>query len=158
MKRIVKANLKVQIQSAIAGINKHLSNVTSVTLAGTATATQALVQLLQSCLDAMDATASTQAQWHAAVLKEKQLAVQVRALLLALKGYALNEYGKGSPVLSDFGIVLSTPQKPTVQVKALAVDKNLGTRKERGTMGPRQRAKAKASPAPVTVPSAPAKP
>jgi hypothetical protein len=153
--KTVKASLKVRIQSAIAGINQHLSSSTTVMLGGTAKAPSAMVQLLQSCLDAIAATATAEAQWHAAVLAEKQLAVQAQALLLAIKTYALNEYGRGSPVLSDFGIVLTARQPPTVKVKALAVDRNLGTRKERGTMGPRQRAKAETSTALATVPGTP---
>jgi hypothetical protein len=156
--KIIKASLKVRIQSAIAGINKHLSSNTTVMLGGTATAPSVMVQLLQSCLDAIAATATAEAQWHATVLAEKQLAVQVQALLLALKTYALNEYGRGSPVLSDFGIVLTARQPPTVKVKALAVDRNLGTRKERGTMGTRQRAKLEASTALATVPGTTTKP
>ena len=74
-----------------------------------------------------------------------------------LKSYCENLYGKASPTLTDFGIVRA-PQKPTVLVKAQAVDLQRQTRVKRGTMGKRQKAKLKANPAPVTAPSTPAKP
>jgi hypothetical protein len=150
-----KNTVKAQIQGAIAGINKHLSSSTSLPLGGTAMTPQALVQLLQSCLDAIATTASATAQFHAATAAEKQLVTQVRALLLNLKSYVENLYGKASPTLSDFGIVRA-PTKPTVQVKAQAVDLQRQTRVKRGTMGKRQKAKLKASPVPATVPSTPA--
>jgi hypothetical protein len=152
-----KNTVKAQIQGAIAGINQHLSGSTSLPLGGTAMTPQALVQILQSCLAAIATTASATAQFHAATLAEKQLVAQVRALLLNLKSYVENLYGKASPTLSDFGIVRA-PTKPTVKVKAQAVDLQLATRVKRGTLGKRQKAKVKASPAPATVPSTPAKP
>jgi hypothetical protein len=153
----------------VAGIGKHLQNEPSISLLGTTYAPGNLTKAFQAQISALATLAALKAQVKAAVAASRTQEVELAALSTALKTYLVNEYGKASPVLSDFGFA---PRKATQRnpvTKVIAAARNLATRKERGTMGPVQKAKitgtipatialdtktGETSPAPMVAPTA----
>jgi hypothetical protein len=125
----------------VAGIGKHMQNVASISLLGTSYATGDLTKAFQAQISALATLAALKLQVKAAVAASRTQEVELSALSTALKTYLVNEYGKASPVLGDFGFAprKATPRDPVKKV--LAAERLRATRKERGTMGPVQKAK-----------------
>ena len=145
----------------IVGIKKDLQNVSSVPLAGSAYPTATLEQLIQSRIDAANTVASARAQWLEAVAAYKSLNTKVTPLVRALRQYLVNVYGPDSTVLVDFGFTSSKRKTLTSDEQVARVEKAAATRKARGTMGKKQKAKIKgavtttapAAPPPATAPA-----
>jgi hypothetical protein len=125
----------------IAGIGKHLQNVPSISLLGTAYAPGDLTKAFQAQISALATLAALKAQVKAAVAAARTQDVDLTALSTALKTYLVNEYGKASPVLSDFGFAPRKAAQKDPVTKVIAAARNLATRKERGTKGPVAKAK-----------------
>jgi hypothetical protein len=125
----------------VAGIGKHLQNVPSISLLGTSYAPGDLTKAFQAQISALATLAALKAQVTAAVAAARTQDVDLSALSTALKTYLVNEYGKASPVLGDFGFAPHkvAPRNPVNKV--IAAERLRATRKERGTMGPVQKAK-----------------
>jgi hypothetical protein len=135
----------------IAGIEKDLATVTSLTLAGQTITPADLVKLVQSRIDAANAVAPAKAKWSAAVLAYNTVDKEVTPVLRALKAYLTNTYGSTSPILADFGF---SPPKTAVKspaVKTAAAEKALATRKARNTMGKVQKKAVKGNVTAVTI-------
>jgi hypothetical protein len=88
-------------------------------------ATLALQQKRQAALEAVDTARTTSASLHA---------------------YLIGAHGKTSAILTAFGFTPAAPVVKSVQVKANAVLRGAATRKDRHTMGPKQKAEIKAPP------------
>ncbi len=141
----------------IVGIKKDLQNVSSVPLAGSAYPTATLEQLIQSRIDAANTVANARAQWLEAVAAYKSLNTKVTPLVRALRQYVVNVYGPDSTVLADFGFTPSKKKVLTPEEQVAKAEKAAATRKARGTMGKKQKAKIKGTvdtTAPATPPAA----
>jgi len=125
----------------VAGIGKHLQNVPSISLLGTTYAPGDLTKAFQAQISALATLAALKAQVRAAVAASRTQEVDLAALSTALKTYLVNEYGKASPVLSDFGFAQRKATQKNPVTKVIASARNLATRKERMTMGPVAKAK-----------------
>jgi hypothetical protein len=158
---------KTQARDAqvIAGIQKHLPNVSSLALLGTTYTPADLVKLVQSRIDSANGAATTKANWHSTVVADRTLNTNLTPVLRALRQYVINVFGETSPILADFGF--SPPKKATrtPEEKAAAAAKAKATRGLRHTMGKTQKKAIKAaaptaapatapSPAPVPTPTA----
>jgi hypothetical protein len=140
----------------IAGITKHLSNVTSVMCDGTSYSPPQIVVLLQAEIAATDDVSPAHAAWLASVAAQKTATNTVKPIKSALRSFVEAMFGTSSPVLADFGYTKQA-QTPTVAVKAVAVEKRANTRELRGTKGKRQKAEIKGT-APAIQPTAASKP
>jgi hypothetical protein len=132
---------KTQARDAqvIAGIEKHLQNVSSLPLVGSTYSPADLVKLIQSRLESASGANTTKATWHSAVVADKSLNTKLTPVIRALRQYVINVFGGTSPVLADFGF---TPPKRTTRTpeeKAAAALKAKATRKARHTMGSKQK-------------------
>ena len=145
----------------IVGIKKDLQNVSSLPLASSTYTMAALEQLIQSRIDAVNTVANAKANWHNAVAAYQAVNTQVTQVVRALRQYVINTFGPDSPVLADFGFTPPKKVELTPEAKVARAEKSAATRKARGTMGKKQKAKIKGT-APVTgtapAPSAPASP
>jgi hypothetical protein len=144
----------------IVGIDKNLQNVSSLPLAGSTYTMTALKQLIQSRIDAANTVVNAKANWHDASTKYKALNTHVTQLVRALRQYVIDAFGASSPVLADFGFTPPKKQGLTPEQKVARALKAAATRKARGTIGKKQKAKIKGvvstpvtSPAPAPAPS-----
>ncbi|MGD0529879.1 MAG: hypothetical protein ABSE49_32385 [Polyangiaceae bacterium] len=148
-----KMTIQARDSQVIAGIQKDLKTVSSLSLAGTTFTTITLVALIQSRVDAINAVAAARASWLAAVAALETLSKQVNAVEKGLKAYVFNLFGETSPLIADFGFTAPKQTTPTVAVKQLAAQKRAATRTARNTMGKKEKAKIKGT---VTPPVQPA--
>jgi hypothetical protein len=141
----------------IVGIKKDLQNVSSLPLASSTYTMAALEQLIQSRIDAVNNVANAKANWHDAVAAYEALNTHVTEVVRGLRQYVINAFGQNSPVLADFGF---TPPKKATLTPEQAVaraQKAAATRKARGTMGKKEKAKIKGT-VTATAPAIPPSP
>jgi hypothetical protein len=119
----------------IAGIQKHLQNVSSLPLVGSTYTPADLVKLVQSRIDATGQADATKATWHSSVLAGEALNTKLTPVLRALRQYVINVFGAASPVLADFGFAPPKSATRTPEEKAAATAKAKATRTARHTMG-----------------------
>lgn len=125
----------------IAGITKDLKNASAMPIAGTTYTPVALITLIQSRINAINAAAAARAQWLDAVKAVNALNAQVDEAEAGLQSYVLNLFGKSSPLLADFGFAPKPRATPDLATRTLAAAKAAATRKARGTMGKKEKAK-----------------
>jgi hypothetical protein len=141
----------------LVGIKKDLQNVASIPIGGSTYTMVALEQLVQSRIDAVNRVLTAKAQWTEATAAFKALDPQVSKVVRGLRDYVINAFGETSPVLADFGF--EPPKKGTLtpEENVARAEKAAATRKARGTLGKKQKAKIKGTvvtTAPATAPSA----
>ncbi|MHB1847261.1 MAG: hypothetical protein ACYCWW_20750 [Deltaproteobacteria bacterium] len=140
MKNINKQNEKAKLTTVIDGCNNLLPKTSTVTLLGKAQTPAALVSVFEAALTAISAVTDAKAAYQGAVQAQRTSLQAARALYLALEKFLQASYGKGSPVLGQFGFSTASPQKPTAEKKAAAAAQAKLTKKVRGTdKGKRQK-------------------
>jgi hypothetical protein len=135
----------------ILGIQKNLQHVSSLPLGGMTFTPDALVKLVQSHLDSINAIAASRATWHSQVVSGQALSAQLTPILRGLRQYVINANGETSPVLADFGFTAPKKGVLTPDEKAAAAVKTKATREARHTMGKVQKKSVKGT-APATAP------
>jgi hypothetical protein len=149
-----KTSRQVQLQKVLSGLAKHYTNVT-LTLGGASYPEVDLAKLVQQDLDAMTASATAAAALATVVQSERDAHAKVDPVLRLLKSYVISQFGDtqvASSVLADFGYSPRKSTKPTVATKAEALVKTEATRKERHTLGPKQKAQITGTPPVVPAP------
>jgi hypothetical protein len=142
----------------IAGMKKHYAGQT-IMLDGKSWVVDALEAFFQSGVDAVTGAADAAVAKTTAVKNARDTVAQVRPVAKAFKKAVLAAYGGDPTALADFE--LSDPKQAvkTPAVKDAAAKKAKATRRALGTMGPKQKEKAKkqlaSQPAPAE-PEAPA--
>jgi hypothetical protein len=145
-------------RTMIAGLEKHLSSLPTITLDGQALTQAVLIKFLQDEIDTAGAALVAGGVFHKAVAAEQATLAAGEPVFRALKAFVLNQFKGQSDVLADFGITVIARQVPDAATKAAAVQKRNATRVARGTGGKRQKAaitgKAPATPVtPATTPT-----
>jgi hypothetical protein len=118
----------------------------SIQLGGQTYTPQQLVAIPEAALLALqqvDAATLALQQKRAAALEAVTVA---RTTSSALHAYLIGTHGKTSAILTAFGFTPAAPVVKSTQVKASAVLRGAATRKERHTMGPKQKADIQAPP------------
>ncbi len=136
-----RANQQGKDQEVIQGVQKDLSTVASLPLAGTTYTPASFTALVQSRIDAGNQVVTTKAAWLNAVKTYETIDTQATVAVHDLKQYVIGSFGAASSKLADFGF---TPRKVVVLTpaqKAAAAAKRAATRKARGTMGPKAKLK-----------------
>jgi hypothetical protein len=142
----------------IAGINKRLTSVQSLAIAGGSYTPAELIKLFQSQIDNADAVATAKAKYKDAMKAFRDQSKQLVNIVGGFRTQVRNLFGDASEPLSDFGLVPRKAPKPTLQTKSAAVTKSKATRKARGTLGPKARRSIKGTvAATTTTPAAPPK-
>jgi len=120
----------------IAGTKKHLSTVTSVTLAGTAYTSAQIEASLQTLSDLNAAVDAARATTKAKVAAQTTQAPPLRSLMAAFVAYVKVTFGNAPDVLIDFGLAPKKARTPlTSEEKVAATAKRAATRAARHTMG-----------------------
>lgn len=132
-----RADIKARNAKIQAGIQKDLTTVGPIQLAGVAYTPSSLSAVFQADSDAIDATDTQRKALQQAVLTQKSTHAKTAIVLAALRSFLLGYFGKlAVTILGDFGFnAPKTTPKKTVATKAAAVVKGKATRAARGTMG-----------------------
>jgi hypothetical protein len=146
-----KTGVVTRAQSLIAGVNKHLSTVTSVTIAGQSLTPAQIVQSLQTLVDLRTAVLAAQASAKAKVSAETSQLPPLRALMSAFTAYVKASYLASPEVLADFGLQTKARAPLTTEAQTAANAKRAATRAARHTMGSQQRKAVKGDVTGVTV-------
>ena len=130
----------VLAQQLVAGIKKHLSNVSSLTFGG-GTFTPAQVEAsIQTLIDLRTAVEDAKAATQAKLAAESAQAAPQRSQMTALVAFVKATYGNTPDVLADFGLKPKKTRTPlTIGQKATAAAKRAATRAARHTMGSKQK-------------------
>ena len=139
-----KDAVAVLAQKLIAGTQKHLSNVSSLTLeSGNLTPTQ-IESSLQTIVNLRAAVNDAKAATQAKLAAEQAQMPQLQSLMAALVAYVRTAYSKSPDVLADFGVQPKKAKAPlTVGQQAAAAAKRAATRAARHTMGSKQKKSVK---------------
>jgi hypothetical protein len=151
--KVTKATLQQRIRGLIAGAQKHTPNG-SLTLGSATYTVPALVQLVKSLADALDAADAAKASWQDALKNATDTKAKVGPVVRDYQSWVAVTY-RGTPsTLADYGV---TPRKAptplTAQQKATAALKRKATRTARHTMSKKQKKNVKGA-APAATPVA----
>ena len=132
----------------VAALAEHFTGSAVLTLGGVSYKVKDMQRMLQDHVDAQDAADALRAKWQTATSVARVKAAKVVGLLPALRAHLLSAYGGSSQIVADFSFT-PKPRTTTVAAQAAGVAKRLATRKARGTMGKKQKAKITGVVAPV---------
>jgi hypothetical protein len=132
----------------------------TIPIDGTVMTTDGVVGLIDEHAASMTDVAHARAALEDAIRKEHALRARVKAVTVRVRDYAKAMVGGSSTAYAALGFAQAAPRKPSSATLKLAVEKRLATRKQRMTMGARQRATIKGvlPPAPTAAATAPASP
>lgn len=147
-----KPTRKERLRQIMAGAQKH--NTGAMVLNGkTFNMPGDLVNEIQGDLDLTDEATQAHGAWMGKVATMRASHAVIDPLLSLFKRRVISEVGdtqEAQGILADYGWTPPKKPKRKVEQKMVAVQKTMGTRKLRGTMGPNQKKKVKAGqPAPV---------
>ena len=120
----VNSPKKVQkFSKAASGVTSQFPSTTKLNLLGTTYTPAQLASSFTAVVQGLDALAASRAQLEAQLTALANTEVTATALYEALKQFIIATYGKGSPILQQFGYVVAAPKKRTVAQKAVAQGK-----------------------------------
>ncbi len=129
-----KASEVARATQLIAGIQKHLASVPSITLASAAYTPAQIAAALQLLLTLLGDVATARSVVTAKLAAERAQAPTVRSLISALVSYVRVTFSESPDVLADFGLAPPKARTPlTAEQQIVAVAKRASTRKARGT-------------------------
>jgi hypothetical protein len=115
-----------------------------------------IVSVFRSRVSAAEATKAAKTAFHAAVANERAAEAKAAPLRKGMKRVLSVRFGEDGPELQKFGFTPAKARRPSAAAKAAGVVKAQATRKARGTMGKKQKAKIKAAPMTVETVAVPA--
>ena len=154
----------------LAGFQKHLASVTSLTLASVVYTPAQITSALQTLVSLYAAVDTAKSVWKAKLAAVAAQAPALLSLTAALGSYVKLTYSESPDVLADFGLPPKTVKTPlTTEQQAVAVAKRKATREARGTTGSKAKKAVKGNvtgvvvtpvtaPTPVASPAAPSAP
>jgi hypothetical protein len=121
-------HIQARVTNAIAGIQKDLATMPSITLAGVVYTPAALLAILEAYAPVVTALAAAHHQLHACSLSEKALRGQILPILQTLDAFVTNLFGPDPNKLGDFGVVPRKARVESAETRARAVEKARATR------------------------------
>jgi hypothetical protein len=150
MAKKTKTDRAAQAKQLIAGVEKHLGNMTQVVFTGGPFTPAAITTKLESIVTLRSDVDAAKAATRAKVAAERADTPALDALRGALVAYVKATFGASPEVLADFGIVPKARAPLTVEEKAAAA-KRAATRTARHTMGTKQKKAVKGDVVGITV-------
>jgi hypothetical protein len=129
-----KASVVTRATQLVAGIQKHLAGVPSITFASTAYTPAQITAAFQLLVTLLAEVETAKSVVKAKLAAERAQAPTVRSLMSAFVSFVKVTFSESPDVLADFGLTpkkVATPQ--TAEEKVVAVAKRASTRKARGT-------------------------
>jgi hypothetical protein len=147
-----KSSVSAQATQLIAGVQKHLSTVTSFMLESTAYTPAEITAALNQLVALFAAVETARSVVAAKLAQEKAQAPALRSTMAALVSFVKVSFAGSPDVLADFGVQpKKVATKPTTEEKVVAVAKRASTRKARGTTGPKAKLAVKGNVVDVVV-------
>jgi hypothetical protein len=130
----------------VAGFQKHLASVPSITLASTAYTPAQITAALQLLVSLRAAVEAAKSATKAKLASERAQAPALVVLMDALVSYVKVTYSESPDVLADFGLTPKKVATPlTTEQQVVAVAKRASTRKARGTTSKKAKKAVKGS-------------
>jgi hypothetical protein len=132
-----KTAAKATDAKVMAGIDKNLASMATVTVGGQPYTPAQLKAVYQADSDAIDATDTAHAAWQQKVADERTTRAHTALVSRNLRSFLLGLYGEQAiAILGDFDLTAPKSTATTsVATKALAAAKSKATRAARGTVG-----------------------
>src|SRR5882672_9279559 len=143
-------NRKTALESdkqVIAGVQKHLMNQSFIVGDKSCTA-QDVIAAFQGRVTTGQEVVLARAAWQATVKADRERRTETSVFVGAFRAIVQGMFHDPA-TLADFGLSPRKSTKKTVDTKATAIAKNKATRTARHTLGKKQKAKVKGSPAPA---------
>jgi hypothetical protein len=118
----------------LAGMQKDLGATASLTIAGQTMTSQQAMTVVQGRIATANAVPPAKAAYAKAVAANDAQLAQTKQFMSALRQLLLAMFVTQPDKLADFGLSPRKVAKRTAVSKMVAAEKNLATRKERGTM------------------------
>jgi len=131
--------LERKLQQTMDAVEKNLPADGTLVLEGKTWTQPALLQALKQVVDLYGAVADAKTQYQQQLNMLRQALPEVQKLYLNLGGALRVQFGKGHPLLSEFGVRPGIRKPRNSQTAVLASAKSRMTRSARHTMGSRQR-------------------
>jgi hypothetical protein len=146
-------------QAMINGIQKFLSQLTSLTVGSQSLAMTDIVKVFQDRIDAGKAVQTATATRTTAVKANRDERQKTSAFVQAFRQIVVGMFRQSPDTLAVFNLTAPRAGKRTVATKSVAVAKGKATRKARNTMGSKQKKDIKGTvpatgTAPATTPAA----
>jgi hypothetical protein len=129
-----KVDLQASIQAVIFGLLTYYAATDTFLMNGTTYTRDELIAEFQSFVTAAQTTKASNQQWRADVQAERALEAHVTVLRHGVQGIVKARFGAAGAQNLQFGFAMAQPRKKSAETTAIAVQKGLATRKERGTM------------------------
>jgi hypothetical protein len=144
---IVKDNARIVTMCGqrLTALEKFVETKSTMTVNGKERKLAELIAVYQVALDTRTALIAHRAVFDQALVARDDAESVRRATDKELKVWVVNEFGAGSQEAQEFGFPPPKVGARSAEAKAKAVERNLATRKARGTMGKRQRLRAERS-------------
>ena len=144
-------------QAMINGVQKFLSQLTSITVGSQSVTPAAIVQVFQARISAAQAVVTTTAARTAAVKTNLDERANTLAFVQALRRIVVGMFQESPDTLAVFNLTAPKAGKKSVATLATAVAKSKATRVARNTMGSKQKKSITGTvPAADTAPAQPA--
>jgi hypothetical protein len=163
MANTVKTNRVSQLaadQKLIDGTKQLLASLSSIPVGGQNMTPAEIEQFFQERIDAGNEAVKAEDARKAAVKADRDLRKNTAPVASAFKRIVIGMFLQAPDKLGIFGLTAPRVGKKTAATKAAAVETANATKKARGPIGKKQRAKVKATPVtmvPATGPAAPSK-
>ncbi len=145
---------ETELQQLVAGTQKNLPATSTVDVNGQELKQADIVAKLQGWIPLYQQVDATNAPYRDAQQALQAAAPAIRQFVGSYRQALRQVFGKGSPLLADFGLSATQQKTPTPATRVLASAKAAATRKARGTLGKQQRKAVKGAPVTqVTVPA-----
>lgn len=147
----------------IGALETYVTNgKTEIPIAGAKMKVSEVVALFKQALEARKLVVGKRAEYKAALAARSEVDTKIEVTDEALKYWVWGQFGADSSIAEEFGYAPRKLGQKTAQAKWQAVERLRATRKARGTMGKKQRAKVKGAigvdVAPRPAPVAPSQP
>jgi hypothetical protein len=126
-------------QKMIEGVNKHLAQFASLSVAGQIVSSTDIVKVLQTRIDVSKAATAADAARTEAVKADHDEHAKTALFVSSLRRVVVGMFITSPETLAEFGLTAPKAGKPSAATKAAAVAKNKATRKARGTVGPKKK-------------------
>jgi len=147
-------NRETELQQLVAGTQKNLPATSTVDVNGQELKQADIVAKLQGWMPLFQQVDATNAPYRNAQQALQAAAPAIRQFVGLYRQALRQVFGKGSPLLADFGLSTTQHKTPTPATHVLAAARATATRKARNTLGKQERKAVKGAPVTqVTVPA-----
>jgi hypothetical protein len=129
-------------RKTVAAAQKYLTSIPTIRIAGVDHTAATIVAVVEEDIALADAATRARQDLISAAAAVRRQKAKLAPFRAGLRAFLENQFGDPATV-AEFGYASRSPQVPSAETKALAVEKRKATRAARHTMGSRQRLKVK---------------